>query len=110
MPCLGRTRASSRRLWTERIAGVTNSDPALVPELLVTHTPTSLELWCGLCGFTIDYQRQDEGFAYISRGSAHVVLEQQGVSRNWITAPLERSLGQATHRPVRGHAVTRGTY
>ncbi|MDQ1124478.1 hypothetical protein [Microbacterium trichothecenolyticum] len=53
--------------------------PALVPELLVGDVSKSIEFWCGLCGFWITYQRQEEGFAYISLGSAHIMLEQRGV-------------------------------
>lgn len=73
------------------------ADPSLVPELLVADTPRSIAFWCGLCGFAIDYQREDEGFAHISRGSAHVMLEQQGIGRNWITAPLDRPLGRGVN-------------
>lgn len=69
-------------------------DVALVPELLVTDIAQSIEFWCDLCGFDIDYQRKDEGFAYISRGTAHVMLEQAGIGRNWITAPLDPPLGR----------------
>ncbi|MFI8776589.1 bleomycin resistance protein [Brachybacterium paraconglomeratum] len=69
-------------------------DPALVPELLVANTPSSLAFWCGLCGFQIAYERPEEGFAYITRGSAHLMLEQRGVGRNWITGPLEPPLGR----------------
>ncbi|MFT4042728.1 MAG: VOC family protein [Gordonia sp. (in: high G+C Gram-positive bacteria)] len=69
-------------------------DPALVPELLVTDTPRSLRFWCDLCGFVVDYQRPEEGFAYISRGAAHVMLEQRGVGRKWISAPLEHPWGR----------------
>ncbi|GAB2512166.1 VOC family protein [Corynebacterium atrinae] len=87
-------------MFTDRFDAVTTSDPALVPELLVADTPASIEFWCGLCGFTIDYQRQDEGFAYISRGSAHLMLEQQGIGRNWITAPLARPLGRGINFQV----------
>lgn len=76
------------------------SDPALVPELLVADARASIDFWCGLCGFTIDYQRQEEGFAYISRGSAHVMLEQQAIGRNWITAPLERPLGRGINLQI----------
>lgn len=69
-------------------------DPALVPELLVSSVTKSTEFWCGICGFQINYQRPEEGFAYISLGPAHIMLEQQGISRNWITAPLEPPLGR----------------
>ncbi len=74
-------------------------ETGLVPELLVTDTRRSLEFWCGLCGFQIDYERPDEGFARISLGSAGIMLEQRGVGRNWITGPLEnRSGGASTSR------------
>lgn len=69
-------------------------EPALVPELLVTDLAASLDFWCGPCGFVIEYQRQDEGFAYLSSGTAHVMLEQARIGRNWITAPLERPWGR----------------
>jgi catechol 2,3-dioxygenase-like lactoylglutathione lyase family enzyme len=69
-------------------------DPALVPELLVSDAAESVKFWCGLCGFQISYQRPEEGFAYISLRSAHIMLEQQGIGRNWITAPLEAPLGR----------------
>lgn len=69
-------------------------DPALVPELLVSDVVRSIEFWCGLCGFQIAYQRPEEGFAYISLGSAHIMLEEQGIGRNWVTGPLEPPLGR----------------
>ncbi|MCR2792581.1 VOC family protein [Microbacterium sp. zg.Y625] len=68
--------------------------PALVPELLVSDTSRSIDFWCGLCWFEIAYQRPEEGFAYITLGSAHIMLEQRGIGRNWITAPLESPLGR----------------
>lgn len=68
--------------------------PGLVPELLVTDLAASLNFWCGLCGFQIRYDRPDEGFAYIALASAHVMLEQAGVGRNWVTGPLDAPLGR----------------
>jgi len=64
-------------------------EPALVPELLVTDIEESLAFWRDLCGFTLKYARPDEGFAYIVRGSAHVMLEQAGLGRNWVTGALD---------------------
>jgi catechol 2,3-dioxygenase-like lactoylglutathione lyase family enzyme len=68
--------------------------PTLVPELLVADIEASLSFWCNLCGFEVVYDRPEEGFAYIARGSAHVMLEQVGFGRNWVTAPLDPPLGR----------------
>lgn len=67
---------------------------APVPELLVSDLDRSLDFWRGICGFTVRYTRPDERFVYITLGSAHVMLEQAGVGRNWITGPLEPPLGR----------------
>lgn len=68
--------------------------PALVPELLVTDIEASLAFWCGSCGFRVEYDRPEDGFAYLSRGTAHVMLEQAGIIRNWITGDLEPPFGR----------------
>lgn len=68
--------------------------PDLVPELLVADARQSLAFWVDVCGFTVKYSRPEEGFAYITRGSAHLMLEQRGVGRNWVTGPLEVPLGR----------------
>ena len=75
-------------------------DPGLVPELLITDLDESLDFWCRLCGFSVLYHRIHEGFAYIANGSAHVMLEQAGAGRNWITGPLERPLGRGINFQV----------
>jgi hypothetical protein len=69
-------------------------DPALVPELLVSDLYHSLDFWCGLCGFAVRYMRPVDRFAYVELGSAHLMLEQLGVGRNWVTAPLQPPLGR----------------
>ncbi|WP_211883012.1 bleomycin resistance protein [Pseudarthrobacter albicanus] len=75
-------------------------DPGLVPKLLITDLDKSLDFWCRLCGFAVLYHRLHEGFAYIASGAAHVMLEQAGVGRNWITGPLERPLGRGINFQV----------
>ena len=74
----------------------TESAPGLVPELLVDSLEGSVDFWCRLCGFEVLYDRPEEGFAYSTRGTAHVMLEQAGVGRNWAPAALERPLGVAS--------------
>ncbi|GAA3092480.1 catechol 2,3-dioxygenase-like lactoylglutathione lyase family enzyme [Kribbella aluminosa] len=75
-------------------------DPALVPELLVGSVAVSTEFWCGVCGFEIRYERPEEGFAYVVLGGAHVMLEEVGAGRNWVTAALERPLGRGVNLQV----------
>ncbi|TFD72701.1 VOC family protein [Cryobacterium gelidum] len=69
-------------------------EPGLVPELLVTSLEKSLEFWCSLGGFEVQYDRSDDGFAYIARGSAHVMIEQRGAGRNWLPGALELPFGR----------------
>jgi len=75
-------------------------DPALVPELLVADVDRSIDFWCGLCGFAVSYSRPDERFAYVTLGSAHLMLEQVGVGRNWITGPLQSPLGRGINLQI----------
>lgn len=60
----------------------------------MTDITASIRFWCGLCGFAIRYQRQQEGFAYISSGDSDVMLEQAGLGRNWVTGSLDPPLGR----------------
>ncbi|TFD64652.1 VOC family protein [Cryobacterium sp. Hb1] len=69
-------------------------EPSLVPELLVTSLEKSLDFWCGLGGFEVQYDRPADGFAYIARGTAHVMIEQRGEGRNWLPGALERPFGR----------------
>lgn len=74
--------------------------PDLVPELLVSDIAASIEFWCGMCGFEIAYDRPDEGFAYITRGSAHIMLEQCGLGRNWLAGVLEQPFGRGANLQI----------
>jgi catechol 2,3-dioxygenase-like lactoylglutathione lyase family enzyme len=74
--------------------------PDLVPEILVTSLQKSLDFWCRLGGFDVLYDRPDDGFAYITRGTAHLMLEQRGVGRNWIPAALDVPFGRGVNFQV----------
>ncbi|HET6606793.1 MAG TPA: VOC family protein [Rhodopila sp.] len=73
---------------------------ALVPELLVTDIDASLRFWCGLCGFTIAYERLHEGFDYLDRDGAQVMLEARGRNRNWITGALDVPYGRGINLQI----------
>jgi catechol 2,3-dioxygenase-like lactoylglutathione lyase family enzyme len=72
----------------------------LVPELLVADIDDSLRFWRDLCGFQVAYDRPDEGFAYLDRNGAQVMLEERDRDRNWITGPLERPLGRGINLQI----------
>lgn len=71
----------------------------LVPELTVTNVIQSLVFWVDLLGFAVAYARPEEGFAYLTRDGAELMLDQRdrgspdrrGV---WETGPLELPFGR----------------
>lgn len=87
-------------------AAAESAYPGLVPELLITDLAASLEFWVTLCGFEIRYDRPAEGFAYLQSGTAHLMLEQIGVGRNWLPGDLERPLGRGVNFQVAVAALT----
>ena len=72
----------------------------MVPELAVTDVAASLRFWVKLCGFAVVYERPDEGFAYLRLGSSELMLDQLGLGRDWITAPVEPPLGRGVNFTV----------
>ncbi|CAM5773125.1 hypothetical protein LMIY3S_04073 [Labrys miyagiensis] len=67
----------------------------LVPELIVLDIGRSLAFWVDLIGFRISYDRPEEGFAYLDRNGAAVMLEQRDpAARQWITDTLARPFGR----------------
>jgi catechol 2,3-dioxygenase-like lactoylglutathione lyase family enzyme len=78
---------------------------ALVPELLVADVEASLRFWRDLCGFRIAFDRLWEGFAYLEREGAQVMLEERGRGRNWVTGPLEAPLGRGLNLQIRVSSI-----
>ncbi len=79
--------------------------PGLVPELMVGDLAASLGFWVTLCGFAVLYDRPEEGFAYLRCGSAHLMLDQIGIGRDWVTGPLDRPLGRGVNFQVSVPAI-----
>lgn len=67
-------------------------EPGLVPELSVTDYEASRHFWCDLIGFSLRYERPEEGFGYLVLGSAHLMLDQINRGRTWATGALEPPL------------------
>lgn len=64
----------------------------LVSELLVEDIDASLAFWCDVLGFEAAYRRPTEGFAYLEREGAQIMLCQR--SGKWETGALDRPFGR----------------
>ncbi|WP_081739469.1 VOC family protein [Methylobacterium sp. 10] len=75
----------------------------LVPELDVHDLAASLVFWRGLLGFSVAYSRLENGFAYLERDGAQVMLNV--VNGNWRTGALEPPLGRGINLQIAIDAV-----
>ena len=75
-------------------------EPGLVPELSVTDYEASRNFWCDLVGFSLRYERPEEGFGYLVLGNAHLMLDQINQGRTWATGALEPPLGRGINFEV----------
>lgn len=77
-----------------------SNEPGLVPELSVTDYEASRRFWCDLVGFSLRYERPEEGFGYLVLGSAHLMLDQINQGRTWATGTLEAPLGRGINLEI----------
>lgn len=56
---------------------------ALVPELSVSDWRKSLDFYRDLIGFSVLYDRPEEGFAYLALGDAEIMIDQMGIGRDF---------------------------
>ncbi|MBI1272605.1 MAG: VOC family protein [Alphaproteobacteria bacterium] len=68
---------------------------ALTPELYCSDFGASLAFYTQVLGFTVQYKRDEHGFAMLERQGARIMIEQlaQG-ERTWLTGPLEQPYGR----------------
>lgn len=82
-----------------------NHRAQLVPELLVTNLSASLKFWIDACGFSVMYSREPDGFFYLDRAGAQVMLVEARGENAWITAPLDTPLGRGINFEIKVDAV-----
>lgn len=74
-----------------------NNSVALVPELSIVDYQKSLDFYTRILGFSIMYQREEEGFAYLTLGQAELMIDQIGKGRTWKTSDFEYPLGRGVN-------------
>jgi catechol 2,3-dioxygenase-like lactoylglutathione lyase family enzyme len=79
--------------------------PRLVPELAVTDITASRRFWCDVLGFSVLYDRPEDGFAYLDLDGAELMLDQidggalerRGI---WDTGSLVRPFGRGINLQI----------
>ena len=74
---------------------------SLVPELAISDFEKSLWFYTKILGFTIEYQRVEEGFAYLSLGESQLMIDQIGRTRTWRTGEFEYPLGRGINIQIK---------
>jgi catechol 2,3-dioxygenase-like lactoylglutathione lyase family enzyme len=65
-----------------------------------------LRFWRDLLGFTVVYERPEEGFAFLDYAGAQVMLEERGkAQRTWETGPLQPPLGRGINFEIRSASL-----
>lgn len=80
---------------------------ALVPELAVSDPQASLRFYCDLLGFEVMYDRAEEGFAYLRRGHAELMIDAIGRGRTFAVndAPFDYPLGRGVNLQIEIEAI-----
>ncbi len=72
----------------------------LVPELSVSSFEESLDFYVRILGFAIAYQREEEGFAFLTLGEAQLMIDETGNGRTWKTAAFDHPLGRGINLQI----------
>lgn len=74
---------------------------SLTPELCCSNIKTSLLFYTEILGFSIQYQRKEEGFAMLEREGSRIMLDEISENkRTWIYAPLEMPFGRGINLEI----------
>jgi catechol 2,3-dioxygenase-like lactoylglutathione lyase family enzyme len=74
----------------------------LVPELIVSDFVRSLRFYTEVIGFKQLYGRPEEGFAYLDRNGAQIMIDQfyPDDARSWVTAELAYPFGRGINLEI----------
>ena len=81
---------------------------ALTPELAVTDWRKSRAFYCDLIGFSVRYERPEEGFCFLELGAAELMIDQIGLTRTFMVAgaALDYPLGRGVNLQILVPSVT----
>ncbi|HEX9804412.1 MAG TPA: VOC family protein [Candidatus Dojkabacteria bacterium] len=77
----------------------------LVPELSVSNFQISLDFYTRFLGFSIAYQREEEGFAFLVLDKVQIMIDELGKGRDWKTAELSHPLGRGINFQIEVESI-----
>ena len=77
----------------------------LIPELSVKDIEKSKHFYVEVLGFRIEYERKDEGFAFLSLGDCQIMLDEIDKSRTWQTGEFEHPLGRGINLQIQVKSI-----
>ena len=79
---------------------------SLIPELSCSNIKNSLLFYTDVLGFTIQYQREEDGFAMLERQGSRIMLDEIRHSsatesnRTWISGTMEKPFGRGINLQI----------
>ena len=83
----------------------------LTPELCCSDIKTSLFFYTKILGFSIQYQREEDGFAMLERQGSRIMLDEirkdseSNAKRSWISGSLEVPFGRGINLQIETNNV-----
>ena len=73
----------------------------LIPELIVSSMPQSMDFYHGIMGFRVEYERTEDSFAFLSYHGSQLMLEQgDEASSLWKIEPLDYPRGRGINLSI----------
>ena len=72
----------------------------LVPEFYVSDIGASRAFYTDVRGFDVAFERPEDGFVYLSRKGAELMLDAIETGWTWLTAPLEAPFGRGVNLQI----------
>lgn len=79
---------------------MTASKRGLVPEFYVTDIAASRHFYVEILGFEVLFERPEEGFLYLAREDAELMLDAVDQGRSWITGPMTPPFGRGVNLQI----------
>lgn len=76
------------------------TEPRLTPELVCSDFKISLDFYTRVAGFTVVYDRPEEGFAMLDHNGGWLMIDQIVPNNRWQTSEMQRPFGRGINLQI----------